>query len=249
MSAPSVPEQLSRMISGYWVSQSIYVAAKLRIADRLASGPKTAEELAVAAGMHVRSLFRLLRPLASLGLFSLDDEGRFALTPLSEGLLSDRPDSQWALAVMLGGERIRCWADLMETIRTGQTAFERIYGKPLFEYLAQHPEEAATFDAAMTAIHGRETQAMLAAYDFSGIRVLADVGGGNGTTLIGVLNHIPRLRGILFDRPDVAERARATIDAAGLAERCDVVGGSFFEIRPARRRCLHAAPRHPRLGR
>ena len=107
---------------------------------------------------------------------------------------------------MLGGERIRCWADLMETIRTGQTAFERIYGKPLFEYLAQHPEEAATFDAAMTAIHGRETQAMLAAYDFSGIRVLADVGGGNGTTLIGVLNHIPRLRGILFDRPDVAER-------------------------------------------
>jgi hypothetical protein len=232
MSNPSVGEQLGQMITGYWVSRSIYVAAKLKIPDRLLGGPKTADELAAATGMHTRSLYRLLRALASRGVFFEDTAGRFSLTPLSEGLLSQRADSQWALAVLMGEERYHAWGDLLESIRTGQTAFERLYGKPLFDYLGDHPEQSETFDAAMTGVHGRETRAMIDAFDFSGIRALADIGGGNGSTLMGVLGEHSQMRGILFDVPGVAERARAQISRAGLANRCDVIGGSFFEAIP-----------------
>ncbi len=233
MSGSSVPEQLSRMITGYWVSQSIYVAAKLRIADHLSDGPKTPAELALSTAMHARSLYRLLRALASLGIFIEDGDGRFSQTPLSEGLLSRQSGSQWALAIMMGEERYRAWGDLLTSVQTGQSAFERLYGKPLFEYLSEHPEQSETFDAAMTGVHGRETQAVQDAFDFSGIRVLADIGGGNGTTLIGLLGQNPHLRGMLFDLPDVVERARTTIESAGLTDRCDVAGGSFFDTVPS----------------
>jgi hypothetical protein len=219
---------MARMITGYWVSQMVYVAAKLGLADQLTESPKTAEELALATGTHARALYRLLRALASVGVFSEDAEARFRLTPLGECLRSDVPGSQRAMALMMGDEHYRCWGDLYESVRTGRTAFDRLYGKPVFDYLAEHPEQAEVFDAAMTAIHGRETQVMLDAYDLSGVGVLADIGGGNGTNLIGVLGRYPAMRGVLFDLPHVADRARANIEAAGLAGRCDVMGGDFF---------------------
>ncbi len=221
------------MITGYWVSQSIFVAAKLKIPDHLASGPKTVAELAISTATHTRSLYRLLRALASLGICFEEKDGRFSQTPMSEALLSQKSGSQWALAIMMCEEQYHAWGDLLNSVRTGQSAFERLYGKPLFDFLSEHPEQSQTFDAAMTGVHGRETQAMLDAFDFSGIRVLADVGGGNGTNLTGVLGQNPHMRGILFDLPDVVERARATIDAAGLTGRCAVVGGSFFENVPS----------------
>jgi hypothetical protein len=216
------------MITGAWISQMVYVAAKLKLADRLTEAPKTAEELALGTSTDARSLYRLLRALASVGVFAEDGEGRFNLTPLAECLRRDVPGSQWAMAVMMGEEHFRCWGDLYESVRTGRTAFDRLYGKPIFEYLAEHPQQAKVFDAAMTSIHGRETQAMLDAYDLTGIGVLADVGGGNGTNLIGVLGRYPDMRGVLFDLPHVVQRARANIEAAGLASRCDVVAGDFF---------------------
>jgi hypothetical protein len=220
-----------QMLSGYWISQAIYVAAKLKLADHCNNGPRTSAELAAATGTHPQALYRLLRALASFGVFA-EVNGKFQLTPLAEALRSDVPDSQWAAAVMMGDEQFRTWCDLLYSIQTGHKAFDKIYGKPVFDYLAEHPENARVFDAAMTAIHGNETQAMLDAHDFSGIRTLVDVGGGNGSLLIRVLQQYPSLKGVLYDRPHVAQRAQANFAAAGLADRCTTVGGSFFESVP-----------------
>jgi O-methyltransferase domain/Dimerisation domain len=222
-------QQIGRMLTGYWVSQALYVAAKLKLADQVKDGPRTAEDLAAATGVHAPSLFRLLRALASVGVFAEDSGHRFGLTPLADCLRSDVTGSQWALAIMNGEEHYRAWGDVLYSIQTGQPAFDRLFGAPVFDHLSHHPQQARIFDAAMVGVHGRETAAMLDAYDFSGVRVLADVGGGNGSLLTAVLKRYTPLQGILFDLPGVAERARANIEAAGLADRCRVVGGSFFE--------------------
>jgi len=229
---PTPQDRMARMITGYWVSQMVYVAAKLGLADRLAGGPRTAEELAQDTGTHARSLYRLLRALASVGVFSEDDGGRFRLTPLAECLRGDLPGSQRAMAVMMGEEHYRCWGDLLESVRTGETAFDRLYGQPVFAYLGDNTEQAGVFDAAMTAMNGRSTQAVLDAYDLTGVGVLADVGGGNGTNLIGVLGRYPEIKGLLFDLPHVGDRAGANIEAAGLSGRCEIIGGDFFETIP-----------------
>src|SRR5262249_41720611 len=176
-------------------------------------------ELAGITGTHPRSLYRLLRALASIGVFSEGPDGRFALTPLGETLRTGVPGSQHAMAVLMGEEHYQCWGDLLASVRTGGTAFERVYGKKLFDYLAESPGQARTFDAAMTAIHGRETSALLDGYDLSEVLILADVGGGNGSNLIGILNRYPTMKGILFDLPDVAARGRVNLEAAGLANR------------------------------
>ena len=228
MTQPSPQDTLAGMITGYWVSQMVHVAAKLGLADYLADGPVTADELANSTGTHARSLYRLMRALASVGIFSEDDGQRFSQTPLSGSLRKDVPGSQWAMAVMMGDEHYHAWGDLLGSVRTGQTAFDRLHGKPLFEYLGEHPDQAMVFDAAMTSIHGRETQAVLDAYDLSGVGVLADIGGGNGTNLIGVLGRYPEMNGVLFDLPHVVERAAANLERAGLSGRCEVVGGDFF---------------------
>jgi hypothetical protein len=221
------------MITGYWLTQMIYAAARLGLADRLADGPRTAEELAADSEAHPRSLYRLLRALAGVGVFAEGEGGRFSQTPLSDCLRRDAPGSQWAMAVVMGEEHYRAWGDLVGSVRTGETAFDRLYGEPLFEYLAGHPDKTAVFDAAMTSIHGRETRATLDAYNFAGVGVLADVGGGNGTNLAGILGRHPAMRGILFDRPHVVERAAVSLKRAGLLGRCEVVGGDFFGTIPA----------------
>jgi hypothetical protein len=225
-------ELISRMVSGYWTSQMLYVAAKLGIADHLTHGPRSADELAEATNVHAASLYRLLRALASLGIFAEDHAGRFSLTPLAEWLRSDVPGSQRALAIMSGEEHYRAWGELLYSVQTGRTAFDKLYGTPVFEFLSQNVEQAKTFDAAMVGVHGRETAAMIDAYDFSGIGVLADVGGGNGSLLTAVLTKHPAMRGLLYDLPGVTERARTNLQAAGLADRCKVIGGSFFESIP-----------------
>ena len=221
------------MASGYWVSQALYVAAKLGIADRLKSGPQLVDTLASSCGANAAALYRVLRALASLGVFAETGERQFALTPLAEPLLSDAPDSKRAMVLMNCEEHYQAYGELLYSVQTGRTGFERRFGQPVFDYLATRPEQAALFDAAMVSIHGRETPAMLAAYDFSAIGTLADLGGGNGSLLSAVLQKHPQLRGILFDLPNVAERARQNFAAAGLAERCQVASGSFFETAPA----------------
>jgi hypothetical protein len=226
------PNALGQMITGYWRSQAIYAAAKLGIADLLSDGPRAVDDLAQATSTKAPWLYRLLRALASVGVFAEDTQGRFELTPLADLLRSDVEGSQRALALMMGEEHYAVWGQLAHVLRTGENAFEKLFGQPIFDFMADHPEQGQVFDAAMTGIHGRETAAMLAAYDFSQFQTLADIGGGNGTTIARVLQHCPALRGVLFDLPHVVGRATKTIQSAGVADRCTLVGGSFFESVP-----------------
>lgn len=225
--------RLGQMMMGNWVTQAIYVAAKLGIADLLHNGPMSADELAAATGCHARSLYRVLRALAGAEIFWEEDDGRFRLTPLAELLRDDVPGSKRAMAIMMGEEHYQAWGDLIYSVETGKGAFENTYQMPIFEYLSRNPEKGRIFDAAMTSIHGTETAAIIDAYDFSGIETLMDVGGGNASVLIEVLRRNPKLQGVLFDLPAVVERARNNVVRAGLENRCQLQSGSFFEAIPA----------------
>lgn len=227
MADPTPQDRLADLMAGFWTTQAIYVAAQLGLADHLAAGPRSADVLAGATGAHPRSLYRLLRALAGLGIFTEQEDGNFALTPLAE-CLRDGPESLRSLALMRGSWQYATWGNLLHSVTTGEAAFDALHGQPLFDWLGAHPEAGRIFDAAMTGVHGRETAAMLDAYDFSGINVLADIGGGNGSVICAVLDRYPALRGILFDLPAVCARA-----AVGLTARCQVIAGSFFEGVPA----------------
>jgi hypothetical protein len=233
MSDASQHQQLDRMITGYWISQSIYAAAKFGIADHLKDGPKSVEELAEATSTDADALYRLLRALASVGVFAEGEPLQFSLTPLAEPLQSDVPGSKRALALMSGDEQFRAWSEIEYSIQTGKIAFEKVFGKPIFDYLGDNPEKARIFDAAMVGIHGRESNAVLDAYDLSAIDVVADIGGGNGSQITMVLEKHTNIKGILFDLPHVVDRAKERLSAAGLLDRCEVVGGNFFESVPA----------------
>jgi hypothetical protein len=170
--------------------------------------------------------------LASLGVFAEEPDERFRLTPAAELLRSGIPGSQREMAIMMGEEHYQAWGELLYSIRTGEPAFERIFGKPVFEFLSQNPEQAAVFDKAMVGVHGPETAAMLDAYDFSGFVSVADIGGGNGSTLCGILQRYPTLHGMLFDLPGVIERAVRNVEKAGLGDRIHLVAGDFFQSAP-----------------
>lgn len=225
--------QLGQMLTGYWTSQAIYAAAKFGIADLLNEGTKSVEELASATGTKPELLYRLLRALASVGVFAEEDNKRFSLTPLAEPLRSEVEGSQRSMALMMGEEHYLAWGNLADTVQTGDNAYEKVFGKPIFDHLAEYPEKARIFDDAMTGIHGRETGAIIDAYDFSGINVIADIGGGNGSKITAILQKHPEMRGILSDLPHVVERARPNIEAAGLSDRCQLVSGDFFKAVPS----------------
>ncbi len=228
----SPQEKLGQMITGYWMSQAVYAAAKFGIADLLDDGPKSVDALAAASSTNEDALYRLLRALASVGLFCESGPREFSLTPLAEPLRSGVDGSIRPLALMTGDEQFRAWGEIVYSIQTGKKAFDKVHGKPIFEYLGDNPDKAQIFDDAMTGIHGRETSAIVDAYDFSGIEVLADIGGGNGSNLVEILQAYPEMKGILFDLPHVVERARERVEAGGVADRCELVGGDFFESVP-----------------
>jgi hypothetical protein len=233
MDGNSPHAQLDRMITGYWLSQAIYAAAKFGIADLLKSGPRSVEELSQKTSTNPDALYRLLRALASVGIFAEGPPRQFSLTPLAEPLQAGVPDSKRALALMSGDEQFKAWTEIVYSIETGKKAFDKVFGKPIFDYLGEHLDKAQIFDAAMVGIHGRESGAVQKAYDFAGINTLVDIGGGNGSQLIELLQANPSMRGVLFDLPHVVERAKAPIAAAGLASRCELASGSFFESVPA----------------
>jgi hypothetical protein len=231
MNLPETLQKIMGMISGYWTSQVLYVIAKLGLADLLKDGPKTAEELASSTQTHPRSLYRLLSGSVSLGLLAEDEQRRFRLTPISDWLRSGVPGSQRATAILVGDLLYRAWGDLLYSVQTGKVAFEKVHGLPFFEYLSTNPEQAKVFDEAM-GMHGWATTAILEAYDFSPIQVLADIGGGNGSAITAILKTYPAMRGILFDLPGVAERAKENGQVAEVADRCQVIGGNFMEAVP-----------------
>jgi hypothetical protein len=224
--------QLFQMMSGFVVSQAIYCAARLGVADLLADGPRSTEHLAAQTGTSPDSVYRLLRALATAGIFAETEPRTFGLTPVAELLRSDHPARQRSMALMLGGHQYATFGELLYSIQTGQPAFDKVYGRPIFEYLGEHPEEGRIFDEAMMAIHGGETRPMIEAYDFSAFKTVIDVGGGNGSMLMEILRASPATRGIVFDLPQVVERTLGSIREAGLAERCGVAPGSIFESAP-----------------
>jgi hypothetical protein len=226
------PFALFRMITGYYVSRAIYVVARLGIADHLSEGSLRVDDLAKATATHAPSLKRVLRLLASAGVFAEEADGRFALTPIGACLRADVPGSMRATALLFGGITQQAWGDLLHSVETGEPAFDRVFGLPPFDYMAQHPDEAANFDAAMADFTKHTATAVVAAYDFSPFRRIVDVGGGNGTLLAGILTANPALAGVLFDLPQVADRALAPMRELGLADRCEFVGGDFFRAVP-----------------
>lgn len=230
MTQSTPQDQLTRMITGYWISQLVYTAAELSLADLVAEHPRTADELATATQTHPGALYRLLRALASVGVFSEGEGGRFSLTPLAELLRTDVPGSQRAAVLMMVGQFYEAWGNVLGSVRSGRPAFELLHGQRFFEFLGEHPDQARIFDDAMTAFNDRKSRAVLDAYDFSSVSVLADIGGGNGENLAATLRRFPAMRGVLFDLPDVVEEA--VVSESGLEDRCQVIGGSFLESVP-----------------
>ncbi len=232
MAEPSRASVFFQLLIGYRVSQALYVAAKLGVADHLKDGPRSGEEVARSVGAHAPSLARLLRALVGIGILAEREDGRFALTAVGECLRSDAPDSQRAVAIFYGDRRHwGAWGALLQSVTTGEK-----FGGPgkldFTDLAARDPEGAAIFNDAMSAFTRGMDAAVTEAYDFSRIRTLVDVGGGHGALLAGILRAQPHLRGILFDIPPVIDGARAHVERAGLGSRIELVAGSFFEVVP-----------------
>ncbi|MHC5066352.1 MAG: methyltransferase [Planctomycetota bacterium] len=230
-----LPAQMLQFINGYWVSKLVYVAARLSLADHLQEGPCSAEGLAQKVGADPQRLKRCMRALASLGIFSQGEDGRFESTALSETLRSDRPDSMRDFALMMvESYNWLAWDKLLDGVVKGGIPFDDVHGKAAFEYLSENPDEEATFARSMASLSSIENPAVADAYDFSAHRMLVDVGGSRGHLLSVVLGHHRAVKGTLFDQPQVVEQAQSSgfWTQGGLAERTTFTGGNFFESVP-----------------
>lgn len=215
-------------------SRALYAAAQLGVADSLARGPMTSAELAAAAGTDAPTLRRLLRALVAHGIFEEEAPDRFRLNPAGDLLRRDVPGSQRAAVLFTAGDvRWQLWSDVLECVRTGQAAVERAFGKNIFERHAENAEESTLFDQAMAAGSAALSPPLIAAYNFTAFQCIADVGGGTGRLLADILSASPNVSGMLFDLPNVLTAAPSLLQASGVAGRCKVVAGSFFEGVPA----------------
>jgi hypothetical protein len=232
IAVPSARAQVQSMINGHIPSMLVSVAAKLRIADHLRDGPQSVATLAMRTGAHEDSLYRLLRALTEIGVFAEEPGRRFRVNELGSLLRSDVPGSLRAAAEVAGEPWMRGpWGDLLHSIKTGETAFDHVYGKGTFDWFAEHPAEATLFDTWQAAGTDAGAKAVAAAYDFSTARSIIDVGGGFGALLAAVLQQHPGARGVLFDLPHVIAQAKTRVDPA-LASRVDFVAGDFFTAVP-----------------
>jgi hypothetical protein len=219
--------QLMQMMSSKMVAKPIYAVAKLGVPDLIKDRPKTAVELAQATGTHAPSLYRVLRALASLGVFSETSDGRFERTPLSQ-LLESAPQSMRGFAIMFGEPwHDRAWSEILHSIKTGQSGFGHAMGVTAFEFFHQNAEAAGIFNGAMTSFSANGANAVLQAYSFEGIQKLVDVAGGHGFLLQAIMKATPGLRGVLFDLPQVVEGSAPVLSE--VRNRCEVVGGNFFD--------------------
>jgi hypothetical protein len=219
--------------AGKWASQAICVATELGIPDLLKDGSHSTDEIAKTLGVHPEAIFRLLRALAGLGLFSSQPGRRFSLNPSGYYLCTDWPGSLRGWARFLGHDLSwRPSGGLLHSVRTGKPAFCRVFGMRVFDYLALHAEAAAVFHDAMTSISSIDITSVAEAYDFSKIRTLIDVGGGHGLLLATILKANAQMRGVLFDRPDAIEGAATLVQREGVSNRCTLIAGDFFSSIP-----------------
>jgi hypothetical protein len=225
---------LLRLINGFHASQAIHVAAALGLADLLGSGPRTTAELAAATKAHPTALYRLMRALASIGVFHEDDDRRFSLTPVGDFLRTDVAGTHAPMAQLVGRPNYwQAWGALLYAVRSGATAFDHVHGSGVWEYRAQRPEETFIFDRAMASGTERFAEAVLEVCDFARFHNVIDVGGGDGMFLAKILAAYPSLRGTLFDQPHVTSKAASSLEALGLSGRCHAISGNFFVNVPA----------------
>jgi O-methyltransferase domain len=226
--APPPEALIAETLLSQLAPRLVHLAATLKLPNHLAHGAKTAEELAPMTATDASALYRVMRTLAGLGFFGEDAEHRFALRPLGAALKSGTPSH--ATALILGGEiATRSFDQLLYSVQTGESGFERSFGMPLFDWLTANPAQASLFNDMMVGIHGTEPPAIAAAYDFAAFQTIADVGGSTGHLLMTILTRHQGLRGILFDLPHVVRDAPSLIQQRGLGDRIRIEGGSFFE--------------------
>ena len=231
--------QLYEMICGKWVSQTIYAAAELGIADQLGDDTRPAAEVAQAVDAQADATYRLMRALGSLGVLDEHDNRRFSLTDIGQFLRSDNPSSMRPYARFIGYKsNWRAWEVLDETVRTGKSGYEIVYGMNLFEYLSNHPRAAKIFNEAMVTTNHSAAVQVANAYDFSEIQTLVDVGGGQGALLAALLDANPAMRGIIYDMEHAAEGAHQLLAERDLGQRCEFASGDFFKEVPKADGCI-----------
>jgi hypothetical protein len=226
--------RMMQMINGYWITQIVHAAAVFSLADQLADGPATSEAIAATAGADPSAIFRLLRACVTLDLVACDDERRFSARPLLNTLRTDNPQSLKALAmVMAGSASWLTWGRFVEAVRTGQPQAKAALGKPVFEYVAEHPAEAEAFAQAMKDTLAFDSAEVARLIDTRSTSLVADIGGAGGALLHAVLERNPALKGVVFDLPDIAAIARSAAAEAGLERRVTAIGGNFLDSVPA----------------
>ncbi len=226
-------ERVMQLANGFALSSALYAVTKLNIPDLLAKGALPVSQLAAATGANEDALYRVLRALAMVEAFAETGGRCFALTPFSEALRSDAPDSARELVLWLGNRfHFHVWAELSYSLKTGKPAVEQVYGKPAFEAIESMPDVAHDFNTGMTCLSRQLAPAVLDVYDFSGIDTLMDVAGGHGFILCEILNRYPRLKGILFDMPSVVEDPKCAQCLLNVNHRCRTIAGNFFEHIP-----------------
>lgn len=225
------PAQLMKFIVGKWISKPIYVAAELGIADMLAEGPKSIEELAQTSQSHAPSLYRMMRALASVGIFFETDGKRFELTPMAENL---KTGAMRSIAILFNSDwSDKSWGYFMDSVKTGATAFEKAHGMPVSEWLEINPRAAKVFNEANAVKAASSHRAIVDVYDFSGINTLTDVGGGLGTLMAEILFVNPLIKGIVADTPLVIQETKKMIQSRGIEDRCQALECDFFKDIPA----------------
>ena len=225
--------KLRGLIFGFSITLSIAVSADLGIADLLADGPRTVAELARKCGVLERPLCRMLRALTGEGVFAENGDGRFALTPMAELLRSDHPRSLRNWAIYVADLPYRSSSEMLHSLKTGESAFCKAFGTPLFDYLSAHPEYATKLFRAMSGISAARIAGLLAAYDFSQISKLVDVGGAHGAMAAAIAKRYPSIHCTCFDLPSAEQGALKTFQEGQVSDRCDFVGGDFFKDAPS----------------
>jgi orsellinic acid C2-O-methyltransferase len=221
-----------QLVNGFRATQMVRAVADLRIPDLVAAGPRSSDDLAVSAGVQAEPLRRILRALVSLGVFIETEDGQFGATAVSE-CFRDRPGTLRGMALMLPGEIYEAFGDIMHTLRTGQPAFEHVFGMTHWEMLAKDPERSTIFNASMQSVTERISDAVVSAYDFGDLQSVVDVGGGRGSLVAALLKANPHLRGTILDLPAGLAESEDYLKEQGVHDRCKVVSGSFFESVPA----------------
>jgi hypothetical protein len=234
MNQQEAQQALLQMGTSFLLSKALYVAAKLNVADALANGPLSIDDLSNQVEAESKKLYRIMRALSSMGIFHEEPNRHFSLNPVAEYLKSDISGSFRSTIMMFNEETYEAAGDLLHAAQTGSTPFDHRFGVPLFEFIQQHPEKGTLFNQAMVELNGADLDIALEGYDFSEAKVVADIGGGLGHALQKVLSLYPGIRGVLFDQPEVIEGASAVIENSGFSDRIDLVPGNFFESIPVK---------------